>query len=66
VRGSCEGLSWQCISHKAKDPESRAAFAQSSATFARLYPCFERENKSFAGENAVFPIGTLVAYISSG
>jgi hypothetical protein len=45
---------------------TRAAFAQSSATIARLSPCLERENRSFAGGNAVFPIGTLVAYAWSG
>ena len=34
---------------------TRAAFAQSSATIARLAPCLERENTSFAGENACLP-----------
>ena len=33
---------------------NRAAFAQSSASFARLYPCFERESNPFAWGNPRF------------
>ena len=45
---------------------TRAVFAQFSATFARRYPCFERESKAFALKNVVYPVGTLVAYVLSG